>query len=84
MLFYPGHFRDDYCIAKVVDTHMDEDKKVRKVTITYRKKNPREPRNICKSKSMIIEKVCVHRLHRLHLVDEDLVPHASHDIVKSD
>ena len=78
MLCYPGHFRDDYCIAKVVDVHEDEDKRVRKVTVSYRKKNPREPPNVCKSKGMITEKVCVHRLHRLKLVDEDFAQQTTH------
>ena len=78
MLCYPGHFRDDYCIAKVVDVHEDEDKRVRKVTVSYRKKNPREPPNVCKSKGMITEKVCVHCLHRLKLVDEDFAQQTTH------
>ena len=77
MLWYPGHFRDDYCIAKIVDIHEDQDKLVRKVTVNYKKKNPREPPNVCKSRGMVTEKVCVHRLHRLHLVDEELAQQAT-------
>ena len=48
------------------------------MTVSYRKKNLREPPNVCKSKGMITEKVCVHRLHRLQLVDEDLAKQTAH------
>ena len=72
MLRYPGQFKDDYCLAKVIKAEPDEDNLVRKVTITYKKKNPRESPNICKSKPMIIEEVAIHRLHRLELYDDEL------------
>ena len=73
MLHYPGHFRDDYCLAKVIEVHRGEDNRVRKATVKYKKKNPREALDVCKNKPMIVEQVAVHRLHRSHLVDEDLV-----------
>ena len=44
---------------------------VRKVTVSYKKKNPRESSNICKAKPMITEEVAIHRLHRLQLVDDE-------------
>ena len=77
MLHYPGNFKDDYCMAKVVKIHPSDDKLVRQVTITYRKKNSRESKSKCSSKSLIEEKVAIHRLHRLHLVDEELVGNAT-------
>ena len=73
MLRYPGQFKDDYCLAKVIKADADEDSLVRKVTITYKKKNPRESLSICKSKPMIVEEVAIHRLHRLQLVDDEFV-----------
>ena len=72
ILHYPGNFKDDYCIAKVTKVHPSEDGLVRKVTVSYRKKNSREPPAVYKSKPLISEQVTVHRLHRLYLVDEDL------------
>ena len=71
MLKYPGQFKDDYCIAKVTEVHPSEDGLVRQVTVEFKKKNSRESPSIYKSKPLIQEKVAVHRLHRLQLVDED-------------
>ena len=72
MLQYPGHFKDDYCIAKVTKAVPDDDNLVRKVTVSYKKKNSRESPAIYKSKPLISEEVAIHRLHRLHLTDEEL------------
>ena len=72
MLRYPGQVKDDYCLAKVVEVHPGDDGLVRQVTITYRKKNRRESPSVCNSKNMITERVAIHRLHRLHLVDDDV------------
>ena len=41
-------FKDDYCLAKV-----DEDGLVRKVTVSYRKENPRESPQVYNSKHFI-------------------------------
>ena len=71
MLKYPGQFKDDYCIAKVTEVHPSEDGLVRSVTVEFKKKNSRESPSVYKSKPLIQEKVAVHRLHRLQLVDED-------------
>ena len=72
MLHYPKQFKDDYCIAKVIDVHPGDDGLVRQATVCFRKKNPRESATVCKSKPLIEERVAVHRLHRLHLVDEEV------------
>ena len=71
LLRYPGQFKDDYCMAKITETHPSEDGLVRQVTIAFKKKNSRESPSVYKSKPLIHEKVAVHRLHRLHLADED-------------
>ena len=44
-------------LSKVIKADADEDSLVRKVTVTYKKKNPRESLSICKSKPMIVEEV---------------------------
>ena len=72
LLHYPGHFKDDYTLAKVTQVHPDDDDLVRVVTVSYRKRNPRESLTQYKSKPLISEKVAVHRLQRLDLADEDL------------
>ena len=67
MLHYPGQLKNDYCIiARVDEVHPSSDNLVRQVSISYRKKNSREPAGVC-NKSLITEKVSVHRLHRLDL-----------------
>jgi hypothetical protein len=70
MLRYPGHFKDDYTMAKVVEVHPDDEGLVRIATVQYRKKNPRESKTVCKTKPLITERVAIHRLHRLDLADE--------------
>ena len=70
LLHYPNHFKDDYALARVTETHPDEDNLVRTVTVEFRKRNPRESKSSYKSKPLISEKVAVHRLHRLDLADE--------------
>ena len=70
MLRYPGHFKDDYCLAKVSEVYPDEEGLVRTCQVQYRKKNPKEALKVYKSKPLISEKVTVHRLHPLGLADE--------------
>ena len=53
--------KNEYILAKVVETYPDENNLVRTVKIKYRRKNSREPTNQCKSK-MNVEKVAVQRL----------------------
>ena len=72
MLRYPKQFKDDYCLAKVTQIHPDSDGLVRKVTVDYRKKNPREPADVYRSRPLISEQVAIHRLHRLDLADETM------------
>ena len=76
MLRYPGQFKDDYCLAKVLKAVPDDDNLVRKVTVTYKKKNPKESPSICKSRAMITEEVAIHRLHRLELFDDEVAGQA--------
>ena len=70
MLRYPGHFKDDYCLAEVSEVYPDEEGLVRTCQVQYRKKNPKEALKVYKSKPLISEKVTVHRLHPLGLADE--------------
>ena len=70
MLMYAGHFKDDYCLARVSEVHPDEQGLVRVVTVQFRKRNPKESKSVYKAKPLISEKVAVHRLHRLDLADE--------------
>ena len=81
LLKYPGQFKDDYTIAKVIEVHPSADGLVRQVTVQFRKRNPRESSTVYKSKPLLQEKVAVHRLHRLELVDEEL--HQVGDAAKS-
>ena len=71
MLRYAKHFKDDYCLAKVTDVHKDPDGLVRQVTVSYRKKNPKESVGVYQSKPLISEQVAIHRLHKLNLVNDD-------------
>ena len=72
MLRYNKQFKDDYCLAKVTEVHPDDDGLVRKVTVSFRKKNSRESADVYKSKPLLSEQVAIHRLHRLDLADEAL------------
>ena len=78
MLKYPGQFKDDYTIAKVTAVHPSDDGLVRQVTVDYRKKNSKESPKVFKSKPLISERVAVHRLHKLQLVDEVLQAASDH------
>ena len=69
LLRYPKQFRDDYCLAKITEAKADDDGLIRKVTVSYRKKNPRESAEVYSSKPLISEEVAVHRLQRLDIID---------------
>ena len=43
---------------------------IRKVTVSFRKRNPRESAEVYSSKPLISEQVAVHRLQRLDIIDE--------------
>ena len=75
MVRYQNQFKDDYCLAKVIKADPGEDGLVRKVTVTYRKKNPRESPRVYKSKPLVTEIMAIHRLHRLDLLDEEIASH---------
>ena len=65
LMRYEGNVKDDYRLAMVEEVHPDKRSLVRTVTVKYRKKNKREPQQVCKSKNLIKEKVAVQRLHFL-------------------
>ena len=73
MLRYQKQFKDDYCLAKVTEVHPDDDNMVRKVTVSFRKRNPKESKMIYNFKPLISEQVAIHRLHKLDLADEDVL-----------
>jgi hypothetical protein len=50
LLTFHGNVKDDYILARVTEVHPDEKNLVRRVTVRYRRKNPREARMVCKSK----------------------------------
>ena len=65
LMRYEGNVKDDYRLAMVEEVHPDKRGLVRTVTVKYRKKNKREPQQVCKSKNLNKEKVAVQRLHFL-------------------
>ena len=65
LMWYTGNMKD-YCrLARVVDVYPDLKGLVRTVRVKYRRKNTKEPRNVCNSRSLIQEKVAVQRLQLL-------------------
>ena len=84
MLTYPGNMKDDYILARVTKVHPDGKGLVRRVTVKFRKKNSREPKDTCKSK-MVEEVVAVQRLVLLEPAprpDASTALNASSDIAK--
>ena len=61
MLTYPGNVKDDYILARISQVHPDSKGLVRRVSVKFRKKNVKEPRDICKSR-MVEEIVAVQKL----------------------
>ena len=61
MLTYPRIIKDDYILAMITQVHPDSKGLVRRVSVKFRKKNAKEPRDICKSR-MVEEIVAVQRL----------------------
>ena len=70
LLRYPKQFRDDYCLAKITEAKAVNDGLIRKVTVSFRKRNPRESAEVSSSKPLILEELAVHRLQRLDIIDE--------------
>ena len=73
LLWYSGHFKDDYCLAKILEVFTDDQGLVRTCRVGFRKRNPRESLSIYKSKPLLEEKVSVHRIQPLGLADEKFV-----------
>ena len=71
MLKYAGQVKYDYRVCKVTAIHPNNDGLVRKVTVSYRKRDSREPRDVYNSKPLTSEQVGVHRLYKLDLCDKD-------------
>ena len=72
LLHYAGHFKDDYCLARVEQVHPDDEGAVRVVTVKFKKRNPRESSTTYMSKPFLNEQVAVHRLYKLDLADEQV------------
>ena len=70
MLTYKGNFKDDYILAKVIETFPDKTGLVRKVRIKYRKKNIKEDATKCKS-TMLEEIIAVQRLVLIEPVSDE-------------
>ena len=61
MLTYPRIIKDDYILAMITQVQPDSKGLVRRVSVKFRKKNMKEPRDTCKSR-MVEEIVAVQRL----------------------
>ena len=72
LLRYPGQFKSDYPLAKVVEVHPSADGLVRQVSVQFRKRNPKESPAAYKVKPPLMKRVAVHLLHRLELIDQEL------------
>ena len=79
LMWYPGNFKDDYRIAMVVEVHPDCKNLVRTVTVKYRKKDKREPKDVYRSKPLIKEKVAVQRLHFIQSSNMGFEEHSRRD-----
>ena len=65
MMLYSGNLRNDYRLAKVIETYPDVKKLVRTVKVAYRKKDSREKPSEYRSKPLVEEEVSVQRLSLL-------------------
>ena len=72
LLRYPGQFKSDYPLGKVVEVHPSADGLVRQVSVQFRKRNPKKSPAAYNVKPPLLKKVAVHLLHRLELVDQEL------------
>ena len=64
-MYYPSSIKDDYRLARVVETFPDMKGLVRSVRVCYRKRNKREKVTEYKAKPMTEEIVAVQRLSLL-------------------
>ena len=61
LVTFPGKVKDSHRYAMITEVHPDVNNLVRKVTVKFRRKNVKEPANVCKSK-MEEKVVAVQRL----------------------
>ena len=72
-MYYSGSIKDDYRLARVIETYPDKNQLVRTVKVSYRKRDKRENLLEYKSKQPIEEIVAVQRLYVLLPVSEQMV-----------
>ena len=70
MMKYPGNMRDDYRLARVMETFPDDKGLVRTVKVSYRKRDKREPSDVYWKKAPISEIVPIQRLAILQAAGE--------------
>ena len=70
-MWYPGNIKDDYRIARVKEIHPDSGGLVRTVTVVYRTKNKREPKDVYRPRALTEEKVAIQRLQLLQPACDD-------------
>ena len=70
MMKYSGNMRDDYRLARVVETFPDEKGLVRTVKVSYRKRDKREPYDVYWKRAPISEIVPIQRLAILQAAGE--------------
>ena len=82
LMWYSGNMKDHYRLARVVEVFPDQKGLVRTVRVKYRKKNSKEPLDVCKAKNLIQEKVAVQRLQLLEsAADSPLNVDAAIDVI---
>ena len=72
MMKYTGNMRDDYRLARVVETYPDSKNLVRTVKVCYRKKDKREPVESYWKKRLTEEIVPIQRLAILYSADDHI------------
>ena len=58
-------------MARVVEVHPDPGGLIRTVTVAYRVKNKREPKEVFRVRPLVRERVAVQRLQLLHAAAEN-------------
>ena len=71
-MHYSGSIKDDYRLARVIETYPDKNQLVRTVKVSYRKRDKRENLVEYKSKQPVEEIVAVQRLYVLLPVSEQM------------
>ena len=70
-MWYQGNFKDNYRLAIVTKVYPDGKELVRTVSVKYRKRDQREPKEVYRSKPLIEEKVAVQRLQLIQSSNEE-------------